>query len=373
MLLSYVVCVVALATLSPFDFRPPQALQIDLYVSLHDVVLNLLLLFPAGFLYALGRSQPGRLGARAFGLFAGLSLVLEVGQLWLPARTTSAIDVLTNGTGAALGALLVVRLRPWFAARAYNQLTLRLPLSQLFYLLTMLLVLSGLLARAGGLRLWLTLPLGACGALLGAAIYTHRLAPGRGLGGRWSLVATGALGLWFVIATAPAWLRQPSIGALGTALVCGLGAGAMGLGLPRTRGRRFELPTLRALALPFLLYLAGLWHGYAGSTRLPDRAAGMQHIFDGIQLLAAMTVLGYAVAEACGRRPWSGIVSVALAAVTAALLLLSADVWRAGRALTLGDLLTLLPFVAFASWGAAIYRAERALVRSLSRAEAQAT
>lgn len=92
-----------------------------------DVVQNILLYLPLGFLAAVavtaregGAALPGAsaafdgAGARASARWRllragmsglGLSLLLEGIQLWIPGRFCSAFDVLTNGAGAWLGGM----------------------------------------------------------------------------------------------------------------------------------------------------------------------------------------------------------------------------------------------------------------------------
>lgn len=84
-----------------------------------DILVNVLGFMPFGFfLYALVSS--GRFGSAwapvLLTILGGVSvsLLIEVGQFWLPTRTSSLVDVLTNSIGAASG-LFVYRLmrRHW--------------------------------------------------------------------------------------------------------------------------------------------------------------------------------------------------------------------------------------------------------------------
>lgn len=380
LLFTYVVALTALATLSPFRFVVPTGLEINTAVVGHDVALNLLLMMPSGFLYALSRS-PVKLTAksadagsvpaanlifRTWLIFTAMSLALECGQLFLPARFSSPVDVLINGLGAAMGAWVLTRLGPFLGHRLGNEMTVRMPLSHLFYLLSLLTVIDSLMAREAGVRLWLLLPLGAMGAVLASAIYTHRLRQTRDLPPlRMALLTSG----WFLLVSAPGTLRAPQVGLAGGALVFMLSHLAMVFGFPRG-GRRFELPTLRALLLPGLLYLLGLCHGYE-ALRPVSEVGSLEHthqgVFDVIEILAALTVLGYGIAEALGRSAlsrWSSLgvtlvaatsVVVALESLGSALSDLPVRPWLA---------LAALPAAAF---GAAVYRRELILVQALSR------
>ena len=88
------------------------------YVTAFDVVVNLAGYVPYGFL-AVAALRPRVRGAGAFALAAAsaalLSLLLEAGQTYLPARFASNLDVLCNLAGAALGAVLALGLAPLIA------------------------------------------------------------------------------------------------------------------------------------------------------------------------------------------------------------------------------------------------------------------
>jgi VanZ family protein len=77
-------------------------------VSRSDVVSNVLLFVPWGALYTFRRAQRRRFWTALLGAtFSGMALsgLVEICQLFAPSRTTSLVDLATNTTGAALGAL----------------------------------------------------------------------------------------------------------------------------------------------------------------------------------------------------------------------------------------------------------------------------
>ncbi|MBM3842028.1 MAG: hypothetical protein FJ397_01990 [Verrucomicrobia bacterium] len=73
-----------------------------------DLVVNVLGFLPVGVLAWLAWGRAGLalrwLGVLASGLL--LSLMIETGQIWLPERVSSAIDLACNGLGSILGGLL---------------------------------------------------------------------------------------------------------------------------------------------------------------------------------------------------------------------------------------------------------------------------
>jgi VanZ family protein len=109
-------------TMLPFDFTldaPDAAKKVRALaetnvrtVSRTDVVSNVLLFIPLGFLFSLrlaGGPTGFGLGMTLVGATLGglaLSGLVEIGQLFLPSRTSSLVDLTTNSTGAALGALM---------------------------------------------------------------------------------------------------------------------------------------------------------------------------------------------------------------------------------------------------------------------------
>jgi VanZ family protein len=75
----------------------------------HDVMLNIALFMPVGFLLALFWGQTrNRNEVMLFAIFAGagLSFVIEVLQAYIPQRDSGWTDIITNTLGAGLGATL---------------------------------------------------------------------------------------------------------------------------------------------------------------------------------------------------------------------------------------------------------------------------
>ena len=85
-----------------------------------DVISNVLLFMPWGFLLATWRIRcgTGLLRAILLGLFSGflLSGAVECAQLFTPSRTTSLLDLVTNTAGSTLGAAIGWPFAPGLAA-----------------------------------------------------------------------------------------------------------------------------------------------------------------------------------------------------------------------------------------------------------------
>jgi VanZ family protein len=116
------------ASLSPFTNWQEQGLEFAAVLrsplvqtySWFDAVSNLVAYFPFGLL--LGMALRARLGATLSVLFASiigllLSGSMEYLQLYLPNRTSSNMDLITNGLGCLVGALLAISIVPraWFS------------------------------------------------------------------------------------------------------------------------------------------------------------------------------------------------------------------------------------------------------------------
>src|SRR4051812_48844545 len=108
--------VIAYTSLQPFSgwWIPPEEIRAFLtapwprYITLEDVLVNIIAYVPLGFLLA--RACMPRFGVRgavvvAAALAALTSLSMEAVQMFMPSRIASNVDVLTNGMGGLIGAL----------------------------------------------------------------------------------------------------------------------------------------------------------------------------------------------------------------------------------------------------------------------------
>ena len=99
------------------EFSPPGTPQLFPETWALDLLGNLLLLAPLGAAVALSTMRRPVLSALLAGV--AVSTVLEVGQIWLPDRTTSVADLVLNAAGAGVGAVVAFALaRRWSAGRA---------------------------------------------------------------------------------------------------------------------------------------------------------------------------------------------------------------------------------------------------------------
>ncbi|MDP2143089.1 MAG: VanZ family protein [Gallionella sp.] len=115
---------IAYASLSPFtgwreqglNFADVLAVPLALTYTHFDAALNLLSYLPLGLLIALAlRARLGALASVVLTLAAGmlLSAGMEYLQMYLPRRISSNMDLLSNSTGALIGALLAFSIASW--------------------------------------------------------------------------------------------------------------------------------------------------------------------------------------------------------------------------------------------------------------------
>jgi glycopeptide antibiotics resistance protein len=309
-LLAYLLAVTLVITLAPFEFTWAGRHGLTDLWTPSDVVMNVVLFVPLGFVYCLTRpaAAPARWWQVAL-LGAAFSALIEAAQLLAPTRYSSPLDVATNAAGALLGALAhAVAARHVAGTRTVRTLALELPLMGLVYLLVPLLWLVAL-ASGDDARAWLALPVIAMGGAILGTVQAAYLVPARG-GGHGGLVAAALA--WVIVAWLPSVTTRPDV--LVAALGVGVGSAllrsiATSRTLAEDAGRRFELPTLR-LVLPLFaafVALSSLWplHAVDGAftagTALWRGDAEHRTVFQALEHLGAFTLVGYVIAEYHGR------------------------------------------------------------------------
>lgn len=106
-LLLLVVAAILVFTLWPFDFSQAAGPAFKWQTNLHDVLTNIALFLPFGFLLRLARlEKPRRLFLPELAWGALLSLFIETTQLYLASRHSQYSDVVCNAAGAWIGAWL---------------------------------------------------------------------------------------------------------------------------------------------------------------------------------------------------------------------------------------------------------------------------
>lgn len=308
-LLAYVAFMVLLITWSPFRFSLPSQVTLMWGATWSDIVLNIVLFLPLGFLFTASATKSHQARLKWIALLAGLlfSAFIEAGQILLEHRYTSPWDVLTNGLGAYVGALAQLHLARGLSQRLPGHPALELPLMNLLYLLTVLLWLNGLAALAEPYHAFLAPPLAVFGVVILSAVWRYRFAAAFT-----RHQVTSAAALWYFVATATVLSTAPII-VLST--TCGVAALTWLLtGRTSSRDddeRRFEIPVLRRAAPFFAAYFIALSLWPLGLELDMPRAvyhlSGLDpdptipQIFGVLEGTVAFTILGFMVAEWRGR------------------------------------------------------------------------
>jgi VanZ family protein len=361
-LLVYVVLMALLATLSPFDFVAGPLRPLHVWWGVEDVALNLLLFFPAGFLWTLTRTRRSLLGALVLG--TTLSLAVELAQMWLPGRHGNVVDVFANGLGALAGAACQRALATSLARVLSAERLLELPLTGSLYLLAPVLMLHGFAAR-DPLHASLAFPLCPFVATIASALYRRRLErPGAPHPPRYMALFASA----FVALQLPAVLIMPylSLAFAGGVLICAAPLASRREAAAPVQ-RRFEVRTvLRALPW-YALFMLGLatFSASAGPSH-----AGFEHDARGqafvlLRTVASCTLLGYLFAELRSRSTVSERALVASAALLGMVTGLAFTLPK-GTHQAAALSVVLLSLAAAAAAGALLHRAQVRVVRALA-------
>lgn len=300
---------VVVITLSPFRFTLEPVNALTSRWTAFDLVMNVVMFVPIGFLHQLSRPRAKGLawrGALAMGM--GLSALIESAQFFTPGRFPSLVDLATNTVGAGVGAWIAARtLGRVDAIRAVRAFGVDLPLMGLVYILAPLLWLVGL-GSENASGAWVLLPLTVGAGWIIGAVFTSF----QGVERSRLLLGTA---VWLVVALVPGSLRFP--GPVAVAGLTGLGAAwlrtlaparlTMEEGAEGQVPRRFEVPTLRVVLPLFLAYLAvsslapvePLGGSWAGTLALLPEGQRLTNaaIFRSLEHVAAFTLAGYVIAE----------------------------------------------------------------------------
>jgi VanZ family protein len=367
--------VVFLITLIPFDFRFPDRIQIVWTTNFSDTITNVFLFIPVGFLFKLyrrGKIDPYFLITFGAGLL--ISLSIECAQLFLPGRYTQSVDVVTNESGAWLGALLFKLLEKQLKdGNGAKIFALELPLMNLVYLLIPLLWLNGLSMGGEIRRVWLIGLLGLFGAAILASIYIHRFKENKKLTpNNLSLVVFG----WFIVAAIPAVSIFPGQVFILAILIGGVvQAPARFFKKTRKKDRRFELPALKMLLPIYVVYLfflifwsttlpIGEWQAridFQGLT-LHERIV---FIFRFIEFIAAFTLLGYMIAQMRGRKNESAGRTLGWVFFTALICSISIEIIRGTPPLLTANISEIVFITTAGLYGGIIYRLQLAAIQRL--------
>ena len=302
-LLGYVIFAILFLTFNPFYLAIPDRIHFGLNTYPADVIENVIMFLPVGFLYRLIFKRRG-----AWLLGALISACIEIGQIFIPARTPSPTDLLVNTLGAGLGALFydLLSSRIALTPKMIGRLRLETPLMIFMYLLIPLLWVNSLALAESKQRWPLTFLIGVCGAIVFNDVYRNWL-NSKGL--RLMIRISFSTGVWFLFGAGISLLYPfPIIWVMLAVILVTVVITIM----PRQfSDRRFEHDTMQRLIPIFTLYIILLalwpldrpftdWHGMFGLTnQIQDTE--WEGLLPRIEYLGAFSILGYLTAEWRGR------------------------------------------------------------------------
>lgn len=371
-LLAYFLGVILVITLAPFQFQVPREFVLDRQTQTFDIVANILLFVPLGFLFPLTRPaerEPSPVEVLGLGML--LSAAIETTQLFEPLRFPSPVDVAANAIGALLGALAMrfATRRVRIDARHVGRFSLEIPLVGLIYLLVPLLLVLSLHAATDPLYLLALAPVVFVLARLLSSVQRHHFAPSGFLTDVEVGVAASVLTL---LGTFPMLVARP-VAAGGLVLIAGLATWMLASRERWTSpDRRFEAATLHAirpligvqLVCVALLPLANgvsRWTMRASLTGTPSDID--RQLLALLVPVATLTVLGYLLAEARGRREESFRVAARRIAVECGAIALILEACRGFQPEAGASIAQWLLTLGAGVLGAGIYHSQRDHVR----------
>ncbi|MBL8961898.1 MAG: VanZ family protein [Gemmatimonadetes bacterium] len=311
--LGYLFAVTLIITLLPFQFSRPITWRVLFTGSALDITANILLFVPLGFLYRVASENHRRHSAfRVLWFGALVSTAIEVAQLFEVERYSSVADVAANAMGAWVGAALsdLTLRRLAGEGNLVGRLSLELPLMGLIYLMVPLLWLNALASGDAPEHAALSLLVALTGALVAGGLQRHHFGPDRQVSPHTTALFAG---MWYLAGAFPLLARHGGIVAVGllATVLATYARGRLDSGRVDGRERRYEVQVLLSCVPTFVAYAAllgagpliegiGTWQmgiGFPGVASEWTRT----EILRLLELVAAFTLGGYAVAEHRGR------------------------------------------------------------------------
>ncbi|MFC2167168.1 VanZ family protein [Acidobacteriota bacterium] len=309
-LLIYIISIILIITFTPFQFEFSEKILFKWGSNVHDTINNIFLFIPFGFFFhlTLRRKKTSIVMWNVLVLSFLFSALIEFFQSFLIGRTSTIMDLFTNTMGAFVGAIIFLLAKKRLHEESVGLFTLELPLFHVVYLLVPLIWLNGLASGEDEAHVWPIVLLGSIGGIVLAAIFKHRhqfaahFSP--------TSLALSAMA-WFFLASVPAFFQSHLL-----VMIFGLFVGLIVFLLSERKvrnseDRRFEIPTLKRILPIFFLYLSLIVFWPLKIPQLNFKfVMGIEslsgvvtagRIFYLLEFIAAITLLGYILAEISGR------------------------------------------------------------------------
>lgn len=375
-LLLYMCIIVLLITLIPFEFHIPEQYKITWSTSTSDLVTNIFLFIPIGFLFRLSRGNNRDTLCLAPLLFALLfSTAIEFTQAFIPGRYTQVIDVVTNGLGAWVGGFILSFLRSQLKGESEGRLfALELPLMGLIYLLIPLMWLNGLATGEEEVRLWLLLLLGIIGVGVICSVYINRFKHSGTIGYTKLSVFTFC---WFLLCSLPLLINFPlKIVSFGIAIVLVVQIFARLASNGKTGEKRFEIPTIKKLLPIYIIYLLllAIWPTTISPGEWQNNITFQKLVFEErlvftfrlVEFIAAFTLLGYIIAELRGRKNEGVETTLGWTFFIAAGSAVLIEIIKTYPAIDNINIFSIIIIISASIYGAVIYRLQLSAIESLN-------
>lgn len=375
-LLIYMCLIVIFITLIPFEFRIPGEFKITWSTNFTDLVTNIFLFIPIGFLFRLTRGKNKDLFCLQTTILGVLlSLMVESAQVFIPGRYTQVSDVVTNGLGAWLGGAIFTFLGSQMKRKPSGRLfELEFPLMGLIYLLIPLMWLNGLATGAEEARLWLLLLLGIMGSGIIGSIYVNRFKHAGTIG--YTKLAAITL-CWFVICSLPVMISFPlKIAYFGIAIVFAVQIFVRLVGDEKAREKRFEIPTIKKLLPIYMIYLLliAVWPTTVTAGEWQYKIIFEELVFEErivltfrfVEFIAAFTLLGYMITEMRGRKNESVETTLGWTFFMAAGSAIIIEIVKTYPALSGISILSIVIITSASICGAVIYRLQLSAIERLN-------
>ncbi|TFG97621.1 MAG: VanZ family protein, partial [Calditrichales bacterium] len=347
---------------APFRFHSFHITSSIWMINLPDIIGNLALFFPIGYLYRMIRPVDKASNYFMIMLYGFLfSLSIESLQLFLPGRYSSISDVVCNTLGTGIGALAFSAINSVAVFRKGLIPYYGLPIIYIAYLLAPLLWLSGLRVTADEIfrPLIMVIP-GSIGAYILITIFRLRV----------KFISTSRryadvlpVVLWFILGIAPAFVRSPYYAFISICFLFLIVINISRFYRPSAqRDRRFEIPVLNTVLPLYFLYMICIniypfsSTGWQFTLVPPDTANLMEPSFSDmfrlVEYIGSFSLLGYIISERFGRHMNGIKISTVLIFASAVII----ELFKGFQAGNTGSLFFLMISFGAGIFGSYIYR-----------------